>query len=114
MHELAVTQNLLEITLRHANSARAQRVTRVNVVVGELSTIVDDSVQFYWKYIARDTLAEYAVLSFTRVPAKLRCLACTHSFVLAATPDYRCPICGSADIMTDGGDDLRLESIEIE
>lgn len=114
MHELAVTQSLLDLTLRHARALHARRVTRINVVVSQLSTLADTSVRFYWQSVARDTLAEHAVLVFTRAPARVRCLDCTHSFVLTATHDYRCPICGSADILTHGDDELRLASIEIE
>jgi len=58
MHELAVTEGLLEICLRHAEEARAKRVTDLYLVIGELSSIVDDSIQFYWEMISLDTLAE--------------------------------------------------------
>ena len=32
-------------------------MTAIDLVVGELSSIVDDSVQFYWDLIAEDTAA---------------------------------------------------------
>ncbi len=48
MHELAVTERVLEISLRHAEAAHATRITQIHLVVGQLSSIVDDSVQFYW------------------------------------------------------------------
>jgi hydrogenase nickel incorporation protein HypA/HybF len=62
MHELPVAENVLEITLRHARQANATRVTDLYLVVGQLSSIIDDSLQFYWDIISKDTIAEGAVL----------------------------------------------------
>jgi len=46
MHELAVTENILSIASKHAQESGATRVTAINLVIGQLSSIVDDSVQF--------------------------------------------------------------------
>jgi hydrogenase nickel incorporation protein HypA/HybF len=113
MHELSVTQSLLDIALRHAERAAAKRITRLNIVIGELATIVDESVQFYWDMISRDTIAEGAELCFERVPGILRCLACEHSFPLNGE-NYACPACGDRQVVAAGGDDFRLESIEVD
>lgn len=113
MHELGVTQNILAIALRHAEEAGATRITRLSLVVGELSSIVDDSVQFYWDLIATGTLAEGATLEFRRVPAMLRCNDCLHEFGL----DYEtflCPRCGSNRVAIAGGEEFYLESIDVD
>ena len=47
MHELPVTESILEIALRHAQEAGARRITDLYLIIGQLSTIVDDSIQFY-------------------------------------------------------------------
>jgi hydrogenase nickel incorporation protein HypA/HybF len=113
MHELGVTQSLLEIAVRHAEQAGATRITRLSLVVGELSSIVDDSVQFYWDLIAAGTLAEGATLEFKRVPATLRCAACAHEFPLNHDR-YVCPRCGSSRIAVTGGEEFYLESIDVD
>jgi hydrogenase nickel incorporation protein HypA/HybF len=113
MHELSVTQSLLDIALRHAEKAGAGRIVRLNLVIGELASIVNDSVQFYWDIVSQDTIAEGAELHFERVPGTLRCLACGHNFSLDGR-DYTCPICGENQALAVGGDDFRLESIEVE
>ncbi|HEX2994458.1 MAG TPA: hydrogenase maturation nickel metallochaperone HypA, partial [Anaerolineales bacterium] len=74
MHELAVTQSILDLALKHADQAAAKRVTDIHIVMGELSSNVDDSIQFYWEIIAKGTLAEGAQLHFQRVPAEFECL----------------------------------------
>ena len=113
MHELSVTQSILEIALRHAEQAGAKRITRLNLVVGELSGIIDDSVQFYWDMVAKDTIAEGAKLHFERVPASLCCLNCEHTFPMNG-PDYRCPECGEDRVVAAAGKEFRLDSIEVE
>ena len=112
MHELAVTESLLEIALRHADQAGAKRITRLNMIIGELATIVDDSVQFYWDIVSRETIAEGAQLHFDRVPGTLRCLGCGQTFRLSS--DFVCPVCGEGQVTVAGGDEFRLESIEVD
>jgi len=114
MHELPITQSLLDITLRHANSAGAKRVTQIRVKIGQLSSVVDDSVQFYWGIIARDTIAEDAVLVFDRIPAKFHCSQCGATATLQKATNYLCPECGSPDLLLDGGEELYIDSIEVE
>lgn len=60
MHELAVTQSILDISLRHAQKAGAEKITGINLVIGEFASIVDDSVQFYWELYAQGTIAQNA------------------------------------------------------
>ena len=113
MHELAVTHNLLEIALRHADRAGAQRVVQLNLVVGELASIVDDSVQFFWDIVSKDTIAEGAKLHIDRVPGSLQCQSCDHIFPLEGRL-YACPACGEKSVVVAAGDDFRLESIEVD
>ena len=113
MHELSITESLLEIALRHAEKASARRITRLNLVIGELSSVVDDSVQFYWDYVSQGTIAEGAELHFERVPGTMRCLDCGHTFRLNGR-DYACPKCAQTRVVVAGGDDFRLDSIEVE
>jgi hydrogenase nickel incorporation protein HypA/HybF len=74
MHELSIAQSLLDVAVRHAQQAGAQRITRLNLVIGELASIVDESVQFCWEMISQGTLADGAELHFESVPAQLRCM----------------------------------------
>lgn len=113
MHELAVTQSILKIALDHAEKANAKRVADLNIVIGELATMVDDSIQFYWEIIAKDTIAENAVLHFRRVPAELECLSCAEKYH-PADGDLACPECGSLRVKVIAGEEFLLESIDVE
>ncbi|MGQ9588714.1 MAG: hydrogenase maturation nickel metallochaperone HypA [Planctomycetota bacterium] len=113
MHELAVTQSLLETALRHARREGAVRVTRLRLVLGDLSTFVDESVRFYWNIVSKDTLCEGAELEFRRTPARFSCRSCGTEY--AARGELApCPRCGGEDVRVAGGDEFHLESMDIE
>jgi hydrogenase nickel incorporation protein HypA/HybF len=113
MHELSVTENVLEIALKHASAADATRITLVNLTIAQLSSIVDDSVQFYWDIITEDTLCAGSKLVFNRIPAIFRCSFCATDYKLS--PDSNaCPECGSLVNTVISGEEFFVDSIEIE
>ncbi len=89
------------------------RVVRLNLVIGEFSSVVDDSIQFYWDMMAKDTIAAGAQLCFERVPGRMQCVTCQHEF-LHSNFDGACPACGGARVLVVDGNQFRLDSIEIE
>jgi hydrogenase nickel incorporation protein HypA/HybF len=113
MHELAVTESILNIALKYAQQAQATRVSDLYLVIGRLSSIVDDSVQFYWEVMSEGTLCAGSKLHFQRVPAQLMCLECSKEYTLDGELEP-CPACGSAKVKVTSGDQFFLDSIEIE
>jgi hydrogenase nickel incorporation protein HypA/HybF len=113
VHELGITEQLLNLTLEHATKAGASRVTRLNLVIGELSSVVDESIQFYWEIMAKDSLAAHAELHFERIPARFCCQTCGAEFDFSAFEGV-CPQCGGIQVKVIDGDQFRLDSIEIE
>lgn len=113
MHELAVTQSVLEIAVRHARQAGAGRISAIHLVVGQLSSIVDDSVAFYWDLVARGTLAEGAKLDFRRLEARLTCQACGHEYP-PQDEAWSCPACGSSQVRVTAGEEFYVEAIEVD
>ncbi len=113
MHELPVTESILEIALRHARQADATRITHLYLVIGQLASIIDDSVQFYWDIISKDTIAEGAVLHFKRLPATMKCLDCLGEFS-PGEDGYACPNCNSERLRIISGDEFFMEAIDVE
>jgi len=113
MHELSVTESVLEITMRHAQQAGAKRVTHLYLVIGQLASIIDDSVQFYWDIVSKDTLAEGATLHFRRVPVELKCLECNQTYHPQQS-DFACPHCNSTQIKIISGEEFFIEAIDID
>jgi len=113
MHEYAVTQGILKIALQHAEKAGAQRITDINLVIGQLASVVDDSVQFYWDILARETIAQGAMLHFRRIPAEMTCGDCGNAFH-PGDESFECPGCASAMVSVTKGSEFQVESIDVE
>jgi hydrogenase nickel incorporation protein HypA/HybF len=113
MHELAVTENVLAIAQRHAKQVEAKRVTAVYLVIGQLSSIIDDSVQFYWDIISENSLCTGAKLHFERIPARLECQDCGEQYTLARELT-NCPNCTSFSVKVLSGQEFYVSAIDIE
>ncbi len=113
MHELYATQAILDRALEKAGEQSAKRITNVYLVVGEISTYADDSVQFYWDEISKGTIAEASALHFRHVPAELQCMAC---FTKYHPPEGEiiCPNCGSTGARIWSGEEFYLEALDVE
>ena len=112
MHELAVTESILSIATRYAQKENARQVTDIYIALGQLSSIVDDSVQFYWDIISQDSLCAGARLHFERQPARLLCLDCQKEYTLNGDLTG-CPNCQSPRVKVIAGDEFQMDSIEI-
>lgn len=112
MHELAVTESILEIADQAAKENHGSKVTDIYLVIGQLSSIVDDSVQFYWDHISLGTTCEGAKLHFERRPAILHCKSCDHQYPLGEVLQP-CPNCGSFEVFIESGEELLVDHIEI-
>lgn len=113
MHELSVTEEILRIAVEHAGQAGARRITDINLVIGALSSVVDDSVQFYFDFLSPDTLAEGARLHFERIEARLRCRMCGQEFTPRGM-DWNCPRCDAVGGEVVAGKEFYVDSIEVE
>lgn len=114
MHELAITQSVLDIAVGQARQHGAWRITAVNLVVGELTGYVPDSIQFYFDLLSRGTLAEAAALNVRRVPTRVRCRQCQAEFQPEEGVLWVCSACGSLGGDLLSGNELLVESIEVE
>jgi len=113
MHELAITEQIMDIALRHARDANARRVTDLHLQIGALSSIIDDSVQFYWDIITQDSLCEGATLHFHKVPAQFHCQDCNQVYTLEQELTA-CPHCDGIHVKIISGQEFQLTSIDIE
>ena len=115
MHELPITQSLLEIVLRHAERAGASRITGIDLALGVFTNYVSDSIQFYFDIISRGTPAEGAILHIHRIPATCYCWDCGQNFTWGERIlPVECPHCKGAASQFTGGDEFYVESMEVE
>ncbi|QNU66770.1 hydrogenase maturation nickel metallochaperone HypA [Ruminiclostridium herbifermentans] len=113
MHEYAVTQSMVRTAVEEANKANASKILEIRLVIGDLSTIIDDSVQMYFDIMSEGTIAQGAKLIFKRVKAEFKCKDCGEVFI-KPPKGFDCPKCGGLGTPTDIGKEFYIESIEIE
>ncbi len=113
MHELSVVESMVAIVLKHAELNRASSVKKINLVLGEVSTIMEEPVRFYFEIISKGTVAEGAELFFRRTPLMAECVTCGEQFKVIDY-DLTCPRCKSNESKIISGREFRVESIEIE
>ncbi|MGB2964318.1 MAG: hydrogenase maturation nickel metallochaperone HypA [Anaerolineales bacterium] len=113
MHELAITEQIAEIAIKHGEKNAAQSITDLYLVIGELSSVIDDSVQFYWDLITENTLCEGAKLHFKRISALFLCRDCGKEYSLVEGELTPCPNCQSNQMEILQGKEFHLDSINI-
>jgi len=108
MHELAITQSIVDTVLERTGG---RRVITVRLQVGALSGVVADAMRFCFDLVSRATPLEGADLEIDEVAGKGRCRTCGDTFALRDLI-LLCP-CGSADVRVIAGQELLVRSVEL-
>lgn len=113
MHELSLTQRLLEIAETHAHQAGAREILSITVEIGDLCGALPEAIEFAFDVCRQGTIAERAHLHFLRTAGQGHCDTCrvrASIDVLTAV----CPTCGQLTFEIDRGTQLRVIEIEID
>ena len=113
MHELAITQSMFDIVLKQAEHSKAKKVTKINLVIGEMTGVVSDCVQFYMDFLSKGTIAEGVIISVNSVSPTAKCRDCSETFIVKEL-DWTCPHCDGINLDITGGKELFVESIEVD
>ena len=115
MHELQVTERILDIAVKHAAGHNVSKIVRIGLKIGELSDLEDEWIQRYFDYLSKGTLAENAELVIERAPIVLSCQACGSSFEIQkeklGSPE--CPECGETKCQLVSGREYLVKNIEV-
>lgn len=113
MHELSITQSILEISLKAAAEQHATRIRAIRLRLGAFSGVVPECVQMYLDVLAKGTAAEGAKIEAVTVPLRVECRACG----AVSEIDRRhiaCPACGSVDLHRLSGREFLVDSLEVD
>ncbi len=108
MHELAITQGVVDTIVERTSGAR---VTLVRLDIGKLSGVVPDAVAFCFDLVASGTPLDGAHLEIHEPAGRARCRTCGDEFTLDRLI-LLCP-CGSADVEVLAGRELAIRSVEV-
>ena len=122
MHEMPVTQGILNMALEHA---RGRRVTDIYLQAGQFSAVVPSSVEIFFGYLSKGTLAEGARLHFETLPLEMTCQACGQKadltewaaerpqLIMARAIAKGC-VCGSKNLRVTGGVSFGMVSLDVQ
>lgn len=114
MHELGIAEGILRASIKGAEDAGATRINDVDVIIGELTEIMEDALQFAWESIRAGTMADQALLHVSFIKPLSACADCGHEFEHGRYDGARCPACGSFVVVLQRGRELTIDSIDID
>jgi hydrogenase nickel incorporation protein HypA/HybF len=110
VHELAIADSVVRIACAHA---AGRKIAAVELKVGHLRQVVPSALEFSFGLVAEGTEADGAELRIEVVPAAGRCRGCGAHTPLPELP-LRCVRCGGLDVDVLQGEELLVDSLEIE
>ncbi len=112
MHELSLVMHLLEVVEEQARQESFQRVSALDVEVGELAAVELEAFRHCFEVASTGTVAEGAALHLVCAPGSACCRACAARFHLPEL-GRPCPRCGSTRLEIVSGRELRLRALEV-
>ena len=115
MHELQVTESILNIALKHAEPSNVTKIVKIHLDIGDLSDLENEWIQHYFDYLSKDTIAEKAELVINRKPIVLKCDTCSHSFEINKNEmkDIACPECRNQKCSLESGREYYIKNMEV-
>lgn len=113
MHELAVAQALVEQVDAVIDQHGASQASLILVRIGPLAGVVPDLLATAFPLAAAGSRMEHAQLEFAHAPIQVRCRTCGAE-TEAAMNRLLCGACGDWHTQLISGDELLLESVELE
>ena len=111
MHELALSQNILEAVRPHVGDGR--RLLKVVVECDVGLGIVETSLDFCFDITAKHMGFDGAKLEIRINRARATCQACGNETTVDSLWES-CPACGHAPLTVDAGRELRIANIEVQ
>jgi hydrogenase nickel incorporation protein HypA/HybF len=110
VHELSIAESIVAVAERHA---AGRPVTKVELRVGHLRQVVPSALEFAFQLVSRGTVLDGAELAIEAVPARGRCRACGTETTMSGFP-LACSACGGLDMEVLAGEELLVDSLELE
>lgn len=113
MHELAITEAVLDAAVPAAKRNGAERILEIRLKIGELSGIFPEYIREYFDMAARGTIAEGARITVEVIPIRVRCRNCQYEGTISRK-SICCPSCGGSDLQLLAGREYYVDSLEVE
>jgi hydrogenase nickel incorporation protein HypA/HybF len=113
MHELALTESIVEMIEEESRNRGFSQVRVVRLEIGALSHVEPEAIRFCFESVARGGVTEDAKLEIILVPGEGWCLDCGKTVALGERFGS-CPDCGGHHVQVTGGEDMRVKELEVD
>jgi hydrogenase nickel incorporation protein HypA/HybF len=110
---MGITAEVITAVTHAAERENAVRVNRVTIMIGGLTAIMPDALHFAWEALTPGTVVEGARLEIIEVAGKSRCGECQTEFEHDQY-DRICPTCGNFLCEVIAGNELRIDSVDVQ
>lgn len=113
MHELSVCQSIISQVTQIAHDNNAVSVSKVIVHIGPLSGVEAPLLKHAFPIASAGSIAQDALLETHILPIRVRCTICGNENE-ASINELLCSACGAWQTTLLSGDEMLLQSIELE
>ena len=113
MHEMSLALSIVDLAVETAGKEGGDRVSEVEIEVGNMAGVMVDALRFCLEAAARTTIVEGAAFNLVESNATGECPSCRKKFTTDSFYAV-CPDCGQGGIAVSGGQDLKIISLTIE
>ena len=113
MHEMAIAEGILDIALDYAKKNNGTKIHEIGLLLGEMSGVETESLEFCFASLVKGTIAEEAVLKLHRVPLVGRCRKCGQEVPIEHY-NFICSKCSEGALDIISGRELQVEYLEVD
>lgn len=121
MHEVSVVSDIVSAILNELEKYNVERVEEVVLVVGEMTSLGDEQLEFAYEIVTKDTKLEGSKLVIEHEKIRVRCLECDYEGeVRMLESDYgehtipilSCPEC-NGKVKVTAGQTCKVKNLKI-
>ena len=113
MHEMSLCESILEIIEQQAQQQQYQKVKKVWLEIGALSSVEPEAMLFCFDAVMQTPLVTGAKLEIIHIQGEAQCLQCNKDVVIEQRYDA-CPVCGHFPLQINAGEEMRIKELEVE
>jgi hydrogenase nickel incorporation protein HypA/HybF len=112
MHELSIMEGVLNMVRENAVESDIGKVNKLKLIIGKMTMLLPDSLQFCFQVLSQDELFSNAVLEIEEKDIVISCNECQQQYILEDGYSFLCPGCGASQVEFISGREMYLDYYE--